>query len=90
MSAAKEPMAQTIQLQDTQPDDLYTIPRTYGVYELSSSAIHTEKFRFGNHPVRLNELVKEFGECQIYGNILYLNREDAKNQADLLNNGNIV
>ena len=60
------------------------------MYKLSSSAVQTKKFRFGNHSVRLNELVKEFGECQIYGNILYLNREDAKNQADLLNNGNIV
>lgn len=37
----------------------YTISRSYGVYEILST-INTKRFRFGNHPVRENELVREF------------------------------
>ena len=90
MSKLKELVGKTVQLEDIQPDGLYTIPRTYGVYELSRSISNTKRFRFGNHPVRFNELKKEFGVCTIYGNILYINRDDAKNRANLLNKGNIA
>ncbi len=61
----------------------YTNPRTYGVYEITISD-NTKKFRFGNHPVRENELIREF-ESNIKRIGLYLDREDAKYPAKILN-----
>ena len=59
----------------------YTIPRTYGVYEISS--INTKRFRFGNHPVREKELIREFKNVKRIA--LFLDRNDAKLLADNLN-----
>ena len=60
----------------------YTVPRTFGVYEIDNS-VNTKKFRFGNHPVRENELIREFGSVKRCG--LFLVRADAKALADYLN-----
>jgi hypothetical protein len=60
----------------------YTIPRTFGVYEIESSA-NTKKFRYGNHPVREKELLNEFGKVKRHA--LFLDRNDAKELADYLN-----
>lgn len=59
----------------------YTSPRTYGVYEVKTN--NTKKYRFGNHPVRENELFREFGKVERLG--IFLNRDDAKELSDLLN-----
>ena len=48
-------------------DKRYTTPRTFGVYELPQSAGGTRRFRFGNHPVRQQELEREFGQCTLIG-----------------------
>ncbi len=60
----------------------YTIPRSYGVYELPSFS-KGKANRFGNHPVRRIELEREFGSVIVIE--LYLKRDDAKNRADYLN-----
>ncbi|MFT4255964.1 MAG: hypothetical protein QM599_03255 [Pseudoxanthomonas sp.] len=61
----------------------YTSPRSYGVYELPVSAKATRLYRFGNHPVRQQELEREFGSCLLVN--LYPQREAAKAEADALN-----
>jgi hypothetical protein len=63
-------------------DKNYTIPRTYGVYEILK-VTDAKRFRFGNHPVRENELIKEFESIKRVG--IFLEREDAKILADFLN-----
>jgi len=60
----------------------YTNPRTYGVYEILQTH-GANKFRFGNHPVRENELIREFDNVKRIG--LFLDREDAKHLAYILN-----
>ena len=57
----------------------YTVPRSYGVYQLPSSKRATKLFRYGNHPVRLKELQREFGSAQLVG--LYKKRESAIQRA---------
>jgi len=60
----------------------YTIPRTYGVYEILNTT-NTIRFRFGNHPVRESELIREFESVKRIK--IFLEREDAKALADFLN-----
>lgn len=59
----------------------YTIPRTYGVYEVRTS--NTKRYRFGNHPVRETELFREFADVKRI--TLFLARDEAKELANLLN-----
>ena len=44
----------------------YTIPRTFGVYELPL-ATNIRKHRFGNHPIRETELIREFENVKRVG-----------------------
>ena len=60
----------------------YTVPRSWGVYEIRLNT-NTKRFRYGNHPVRENELIREFESVKSIG--LFFEREDAKNLADILN-----
>ncbi|MDQ3634040.1 MAG: hypothetical protein M3405_05955 [Acidobacteriota bacterium] len=61
----------------------YTNPRTYGVYEILKTN-YSKKYRFGNHPVRENELIRKFGN-NVKGIGLFLDREDAKKLTSYLN-----
>jgi hypothetical protein len=60
-----------------------TRPRSYGVYQLPSSVKATRRFRFGNYPVRMRELEREFGKCS--RRHLFLSRNDAREVASWLN-----
>ncbi|WHP06441.1 MULTISPECIES: hypothetical protein [Acinetobacter] len=60
-----------------------TEPRSYGVYALPLDTDGTRRFRFGNHPVRQQELTHEFGECTLFK--LFLERKDAESLAKWLN-----
>lgn len=73
----------TISPHAVRPDGMLTLPRSYGVYTLPASASGTLRYRYGNHPVRMTELEREFGSCQLCH--LFLHREDAAAMADLLN-----
>lgn len=64
------------------PDGQLTDPRTYGVYEVDGAG-RTRRFRFGNHPVRMQELEREFGACTL--RYLFYKREDAKAMATARN-----
>lgn len=60
----------------------YTNSRTFGVYEVTATN-NSKRFRFGNHPVRESELIREFGNVKRHG--LFLHREDAKALSYYLN-----
>lgn len=67
---------------------IYTSPRTYGVYALINrlnhhQSNHGKKFRFGNHPIRQHELIKQYGTAEIQA--VFLERHQAKIFADRLN-----
>lgn len=67
------------------PDGNYTVPRSYGVYKIKASGNVGRRFRFGNHPVRMNEIEREYGVCSVEA--LFADREDAKALTALLNRG---
>jgi hypothetical protein len=60
-----------------------TVPRSYGVYLLPHNSGATRRFRFGNHPVRMRELEREFGSCKLEH--LFLSRAEAMQVAASLN-----
>jgi hypothetical protein len=61
----------------------YTIPRTYGVYRLRASPGRGREYRLGNHPVRHQELVRDYGAADLKW--LFYDRADAVELAALLN-----
>ena len=61
----------------------YTEPRSWGVYDLDRAAGTSQRFRFGNHPIRQVELENEFGACRLHA--LFTTRNDAAALADILN-----
>ena len=63
--------------------DKYTSPRTYGVYQLKGNKGHGREFRYGNHPIRKHELVREFGSATVVA--LFLSRSDAMELAAIEN-----
>lgn len=69
--------------QAVRPDGVLTSPRSYGAYELPEAETGTRRFRYGNHPVRLQELEGAFGACKLL--YLFLHRDDAAAMAAQLN-----
>jgi hypothetical protein len=66
-------------------DGRYTSPRTWGVYKVER-LLEGKRFHFGNHPIRQQELIRQYGEAQLVGG-LYEERINAKEAAFLLNGG---
>lgn len=55
-------------------DGRYTLPRTWGVYEITSPrGVSEQRIRFGNHPIRQRELTAEFGSVKLVA--LYPSRD---------------
>lgn len=65
----------------------YTEPPTWGVYKISApqSTASTRRYRFGNHPIRQQELSTEFSAAELLA--LFQDRADAIELARLLNSG---
>ncbi len=78
----KSLLAKSIDPSLVKSDGRYTRPKTWGVYQVESLS-KGRGFCFGNHPVRQQELVRQYGEAQLVG--LYEARIDAKEVAYLLN-----
>jgi hypothetical protein len=68
---------------DVRMDGRHTDPRTYGVYQLPYGSASACRFHQGNHPIRMQELEKEFGACTL--SFLFLYKEDAVAVASALN-----
>jgi hypothetical protein len=64
-------------------DGSLTQPRSYAIYQLPYGAAGSGRFRFGNHPVRMQELEREFGSCTL--TFLFAVRDDAEAVARALN-----
>ena len=63
-----------------------TRPRSWGVYEIEPpNEAATARFRMGNHPVRQQELAREFGKARLAA--LFRSRPSALQLAALLNSG---
>lgn len=67
------------------PDGLYTNPKTWGVYQVERllDGKRGKGFHFGNHPIRQQELIRQFGEAQTIG--IFEARIDAEEVAYLMN-----
>ena len=61
----------------------YTNPPTYGVYQLPYGTTSNTRFHQGNHPVRQQELDREFGSCTL--TFLFASKDDAVALANALN-----
>jgi hypothetical protein len=60
-----------------------TLPKSWGVYRLPVNGDATRQFRFGNHPIRMKELEREFGSCEL--EYLFLERDHAIKATAALN-----
>jgi hypothetical protein len=83
----KSLIAKSIEPSSVRPDGRYTNPRTWGVYQVVRiiEGNRGKEFHFGNHPVRQQELIRQYGDAQLVR--LYEARIDAKEVAYLLNGG---
>jgi hypothetical protein len=63
----KELLAQAISRSSVKVQGLYTTPRSWGVYKIAPAQKYhaTKRFRFGNYPVRQQELEAEFGVVKL-------------------------
>jgi hypothetical protein len=80
----KSLLAKSIDPSSVEPDGRYTNPRTWGVYQVKCLP-EGKRFHFGNHPIRQQELIRQYGKAQFVG--LYKAQIDAKETAYLLNGG---
>ena len=76
-------LAKAINPSQVRPDGTLTIPRSYGVYRITGSRREGRQFRFGNHPIRLQELVNQYGGASLEA--LFTERQFAEALAKLLN-----
>lgn len=60
-----------------------TNPPSFGVYAIESDDGSATHYRFGSHPVRMQELEDKFGGAEL--EYLFLSREDAAAMTAVLN-----
>ncbi len=78
--AAKELLNRAVPPHTLDADGSYAIPRSFGVYEVKEAA---RRFHFGNHPIRHQELAREYGDCRLVATFLL--RDEAEQLSFLLN-----
>ena len=81
----KSLLAKCIDPSSVNPDGQYTNPKTWGVYQVERllDGKRGKGFHFGNHPIRQQELTRQFGEAQTIG--IFETRIDAEEVAYLMN-----
>lgn len=60
-----------------------TSPPSFGVYLVIDPETGNQRYRFGSHPVRQQELEDDFGGCDL--EYLFLSRSDAATLTSALN-----
>ena len=78
----KELMALSIGPSTVSVEGNYSNPRTYGVYRIPRTVRGSRQFRFGNHPIRELELIRD---RNVSLEALFTDRSHAKELAFLLN-----
>lgn len=63
-SLFKELLAQAISMSSVKVRGLYTTPRSWGVYKIAPAQT-TKRYRYGNYPVRQQELKCEFDDVEL-------------------------
>ena len=81
MKIMSDLMKRAISEKSLRQDGIYTKPRSFGVYRVPQNSGRT--FRFGNHPIRQLELIREFTKCDLEA--VFLDRDDARSLAKALN-----
>lgn len=83
----KKLLAKSIDPSAVRLEGNYTNPKTWGVYQVLRlvDGRRCNGFHIGNHPVRLQELIRQHGEAQLIS--LHDVRIDAEEVAYLLNGG---
>jgi|LauGreDrversion4_2_1035121.scaffolds.fasta_scaffold308493_2 hypothetical protein len=81
----KSLLTKSIDPSSVKPDGQYTNPKTWGVYQVERllDGRRGKGFHFGNHPIRQQELIRQFGEAQTIG--IFEKRIDAEEVAYLMN-----
>ena len=62
-----------------------TKPRTWGTFLIQDKNIDKKRYRFGNYPIRMEELKREYASIKLVA--LFKDRKDAEALANLLENG---
>jgi hypothetical protein len=62
-----------------------TVPRSFGVYRVTGARREGRLYRFGNHPIRQQELISQYGGASLEA--LFTERKLAEELASLLNTG---
>ncbi|TRZ77731.1 MAG: hypothetical protein D4R93_01260 [Deltaproteobacteria bacterium] len=65
-----------------------THPPSYGVYAIPANRGATRRYRFGNYPVRMQELEREYEHCTLKH--LFLSRTDAIALSSMLNANKVL
>ena len=60
-----ELLSNAVALGEVVVNGAYTKPKTYGVYQLAGKDKSGRTYRYGNHPVRMNELVWDYGKVEL-------------------------
>ncbi len=83
LSRRDQLLQRTLKPSDFKPNGVYTDPKTYGVYRLTGKAKAGRVFRYGNHPIRYDELVNEYGAAEVVA--VFSARSDAEELAAIEN-----
>lgn len=60
-----------------------TNPRTWGTYDLGAHGKDDRRFRYGNHPIRMAELLREHSRSSVVA--VFYTRHEAQTLAKMLN-----
>lgn len=83
MNELEDLIQRAIPPSSVKPEGSFTQPLSFGVYRATDPDDGSTHFRFGSHPVRMQELEDRFGGCEL--EYLFLAREDAAAMAAALN-----
>lgn len=83
MPALEDLIQRAVDPRSVHIDGTLSTPPSFGVYLVMDPDTGMERYRFGAHPVRQQELEDQFGACDL--EYLFLNRADAAALASLLN-----
>lgn len=86
MHALEDLIQRAVEPSRVHVDGTLSSPPSFGVYLVVDPETGAERYRFGAHPVRQQELEDQFGGCDL--EYLFLSRSDAAALTSALNKRN--
>ncbi|WP_305805335.1 hypothetical protein [Stenotrophomonas sp. YIM B06876] len=83
MNALEDLIQQAIDPSLVKPEGTLTQPPSFGVYLIEDTTDGSRHYRFGSHPVRMQELEARFGNCEL--EYLFLSGATAAAMSSALN-----